>query len=128
MKLAVKFYRDLPNPDQYPGYWPAKCVELDDDDTDLDGYTMMSLKELEAYKDDYREQFDEWRAGEGKRLKQLREYQPLREAKFAQMDGDTLDALCHMAQALYDSGIDISEQMETLLKDRRQIKYRYPKA
>lgn len=60
MKLAVKFYSDVENPDNIPGEWPAEVLELLDEEQIPDGFIEMSLEEYNQYRQNNKAVYDEW--------------------------------------------------------------------
>ena len=63
MNLAVKFYSQVANPDSLPGLWPAEVIELGDSSNLPDGdWTLMSLAEFNAYREEHNYLFKEWQA------------------------------------------------------------------
>jgi hypothetical protein len=50
MKLAVKFYKDAPNPHGIPEHWPAEVQEVCDGVDLPDPWVQMSTDEYEAYR------------------------------------------------------------------------------
>lgn len=107
MILAVKFYKDVPNPQAIPSDWPARCIELDDDATVPDGYVGMTPKEYEQYKELHRASYEAWEElihkpnleKQAKREKAIEMLRPMAEA----------------AQALLDDGETISKDQEKVL-------------
>lgn len=61
MNIAVKFRKDVPNPQRLPDYWPAQCVEIGEATEHEDGsWTIMSTEAYNAYKAEHQAAFDLW--------------------------------------------------------------------
>lgn len=62
MNLAVKFWKDVPNPRGIPSDWPAECREIGAATSYPGGWTIMTLTEYEDYVAYHQAQYDAWEA------------------------------------------------------------------
>ena len=61
MYLAVKFYGQEQNPAGLPAEWPSQVIEIHEGQESPDGYADMTLKELEQYKSERQDSYDDWK-------------------------------------------------------------------
>jgi len=60
MKIAVKFYSQVSNPENLPGEWPAIVQELADDAEGPDDFTIMSVIQYKNYLTEKQSLYDDW--------------------------------------------------------------------
>ena len=61
-KLAVKFYKDVENPQNIPELWPAKCIEFEDKKELPDGnWSIFTYDEFLDYKEQLKDAYAKWK-------------------------------------------------------------------
>ena len=60
MQIAVKFYKDVSNPNNLPVEWPAECVELRDGQPCPDGCQEMTMDEYHTYRAVHKGKYEDW--------------------------------------------------------------------
>ncbi|CAK0748754.1 hypothetical protein CCP1ISM_20056 [Azospirillaceae bacterium] len=61
MKLAVLLYKDIQNPENIPGDWPAEVIEVSDDNAVINApYVEMTVEQYHSYRDSKQSLYDAW--------------------------------------------------------------------
>lgn len=89
MNILVKFWSDVPNPDNLPESWPAEVQIYKGQEKA--GFTLMTMEELEAHKALHQLEYDAWEVAQNAKIS-LEMYKELRKEAYPEI-GDQLDCL-----------------------------------
>ena len=109
MHLAVKFYKDVPNPNSLPPEWPATCIELKDGEPCPEGCVEMNIEEYHTYRAVHKGKYEDWHQNVYSPKEKERQ-------KLVKLVGN-LETLADSYKALQDEGeVLTSEELNIIAK------------
>lgn len=122
MKIAVKLYRDVSNPEGIPENWPAESYMFDEKiHKPTDDYIVMTEDEYKKYKELHYVEYDEWQ----RNCQYKNSFLEDRKKEYPS-DHDILFAIIDVIKALYPVPEDMPLSMKKIISKINSVNDKYP--